>query len=300
MTNPYSQKSLRATLILPQTNFPGTSSNTLTLVGYRMLAAIEQGGGYPNTLTLTVFGMRQDDMNAVTVLWAGATATAVNAEALIQLEASSDGVAWTQVFEGRFVEAAPDYTDAPNVHLHVLAQTGYGLQLQIAPPTSYRGATSIVEIAAYIAGEMGFTLQANGVTGSLSTPYYPGTYMDQFRQLCEHANLDFYFDGNNILAICPQGQPRQGLGAPPVFSPALNNLVGFPTVQRFGIHVDVLWTPAFTLGGLLQVAGSIVPGANGTWLGFKATHNLESLQPGGAWFSHIDCTNPTGAPATAP
>ena len=85
-----------------------------------------------------------------------------------------------------------------------------------------------------------------------------------------------------------------------MFSPQLNNLVGFPTVQRFGIHVDVLWTPPLTLGGLLEVAGSIVPGANGTWLGFKATHNLESLQPGGAWFSHIDCTNPTGAPATAP
>ena len=298
--NPYSQKLLRATLILPQANFPGTSSNTLTLVGYRMLAAIEQGGGYPNTLTLTVFGMRQDDMNAVTVLWAGATATAVNAEALIQLEASSDGVAWTQLYEGRFVEAAPEYTDAPNVHLHVLAQTGYGLQLQIAPPTSYRGSASVAAIAAYIAGEMGFTLQANGVTGNLSTPYYPGTYMDQFRQLCEHANLDFYFDSNNILAICPRGQPRQGLGAPPVFSPQLNNLVGFPTVQRFGIHVDVLWTPPLTLGGLLEVAGSIVPGANGTWLGFKATHNLESLQPDGAWFSHIDCTNPTGAPATAP
>jgi hypothetical protein len=29
---------LRATLILPAGNFPGTTSNTLTLVGYRMLA----------------------------------------------------------------------------------------------------------------------------------------------------------------------------------------------------------------------------------------------------------------------
>lgn len=292
-SNSYSSKLLRATLILPQGNFPGTASNTLMLVGYRMLAHIETASGYPATLNLTVFGMRQDDMNQVTILWAGPNTTAIPANPLIQLEASNDGVAWTQVFEGRFVEAAPDYTAAPNVAMKILAATGYGPNLQIAPPTSYPGvsqyAPSIVSVAQYIVGQMGFKLEVNGVTGNLSTPYYPGTYMDQFRELCKHANLDYYFDVNNVIAICPANTPRQNK-AVPLFTPQ-SGLVGFPTVQRNGVHVDVLWTPALSIGGNLQIADSLVPGANGTWFANHAAHDLESLQPGGAWFSHIDCTN---------
>jgi hypothetical protein len=285
----YSQKLLRATLILPAGTFPGTSSNTLTLAGYRMLASIKAAGCYANTLTLAIYGMRQADMNAVTILWGAATFVAMNARALVQLEASGDGGAsWCQVFEGRFVEASPDYTNVPNAMLHVLAQTGYGAQIDIAPPTSYRGSISIAAVAAFIAGEMGFALENNGVTGNISTPYYPGTYMDQFRELCRHANLDFYFDGNATLAICPKNQPRQGKGVP-VFSPTMGNLVGVPTVQRFGVHAEVIFTPALTIGAELQIQGSIVPSANGTWFAGAMTHDLESLQPDGAWFSRIDC-----------
>lgn len=295
----YSSKLLRATLILPTANFPGTASNTLTLVGYRTLAHIEAAANFPNTLSLTIFGMRQADMNAVTILRQLAHPTAVNARAFVQLEASSDGgQSWCQVFEGNFIDAAPDYTDPPNVALKVLAMAAYGEQVPIAAPTSYPGmspnAPSIVSIAQYLATQMGFTLEPNGVTGSLSTPYFPGTLMDQFKALCQHANLDFYFDGNATLAITPKNQPRQGK-AVPVFSASLGNLVGFPTVQRYGIHVDVLFTPALTLGANLQIEGSIVPGANGSWSAYKMEHDLESLQPDGAWFSHCDCTNPVSA-----
>jgi hypothetical protein len=134
---------------------------------------------------------------------------------------------------------------------------------------------------------MGFTLEPNNVSGSLPTPYFPGTLMDQFKALCEHADLDFYFDGNNVLAICPKNQPRQGKPVP-VFSPT-SGLVGFPTVQRFGIHADVIFTPALTIGSEFQIRDSIVPGANGPWFAVAMTHDLESLQPDGAWFSHIDC-----------
>jgi hypothetical protein len=290
----YSQKNLRATLILPTANFPGTTSNTLTLVGYRMSATIQAAGGFPNQLDLTIYGMRQADMNQVTILWSGSGVTSQNAKAFVQLEASPDGVAWTQVFDGVFLEAAPDYSAAPDVCLRIQAMTGLGAQLAIAPPTSYRGATSIASIAQFLAGKMGFAFENNGVAGNLASPYFPGTYMDQFRQLCDHANLDCYFDGNAVLAICPKNVPRQGKTVP-VFSPT-SGLIGFPRVQRFGVHVDVIFTPALTLGAFLTVAGSIVPGSNGSWFANSVTHELESLMPGGAWFSHVNCVR---SPAVA-
>jgi len=287
MSGSYSAKSLRATLILPTANFPGTSSNTLTLVGYRMSATIQGPAGFPNQLDLTIYGMREADMNQVTILWSAATPQQVSTRALIQLEASPDGAAWTQVFEGTFIQAQPDYRAVPHACLRVQAITGNGMQLAIAPATSYRGQTSIAVIAQYLAQQMGFAFENNGVSGNLASPYYPGTYMDQFRQLAKHANFDFYFDGNATLAICPKNTPRQGKTVP-VFSPS-SGLIGFPTIGQYGIHADVLFTPALTTGAEIRIDGSIVPSANGTWQPYSVTHDLESLMPGGAWFTSMDC-----------
>lgn len=287
MTGSYSEKLLRATLILPTANFPGTSSNTLTLVGYRMSATIQGPAGLPNQLDLTIYGMRQADMNQVTVLWSNATPQLVSTRAMVQVEASPDGTTWTQVFAGTFIQAQPDYSAAPRACLRAHAITGNGMQLGIAAPTSYPGQTSIASIAQYLAGQMGFAFENNGVTGNLSTPYYPGTYMDQFRQLAIHANFDFYFDGNATLAICPKNQPRQGK-AVPVFSPQ-SGLINRPTIGQYGIHADVLFTPALITGSEIQITGSDVPGANGSWQPYSVTHDLESLMPGGAWFSSMDC-----------
>lgn len=293
MSGSYSQKSLRATLLLPEGNFPGTSSNTLTLVGYRMSATIVAASGYPNTLDIMIYGMRQQDMNACTIIFSGATPQLVNARAQVLLEASADGRTWTQVFEGTFIEAQPDYRSIPYAGLRAQAITGAGAQYLIGEATSYPGSASIATVAEYLAGKMGFVLENNGVTGNLSTPYYSGTYMDQFRELARHANFDFYFGSNGTLAICPAGRSR--LGKPvPVFSPA-TGLIGFPTLGRFGPELDVLFTPELTRGGLganIEIADSQVPGTNGVWLPYSITHALESLMPGGSWFSHLACVRP--------
>lgn len=233
-------------------------------------------------------------MNQVTILYSAATPTAALARALINLEATADGEAWTQVFTGTFIQAQPDYRSLPNVCLRVQAVTGNDMQTQIAPPTSYRGATSIAEIAQFLAGKMGFAFENNGVTGNLSTPYYPGTYMDQFKQLAEHANFDFYFDGNGTLAICPANQSRQGKTVP-VLMPQ-SGLINRPTIQHYGIHIDALFAPAFTAGGQIQVSGTDVPGANGLWQPYSITHELECLMPGGSWFSSMDCLPVRAAP----
>lgn len=291
MTDSYAQKLLRATLLLPESNFPGTTSNTLTLVGYRMSASITAASGYLSTLDIAIYGMRQADMDACTIIFSDATPQLVNTRAQILLEASPDGgKTWTQVFEGTFVEAQPDYSNIPAAGFRALAMTGAGMKYQIAQPTSYPGQTSIATIAQYLAGKMGFAFENNGVTGNLSTPYYPGTYMDQLQQLSKHANFDLYFDGNATLAICPKGKPRQGK-AVPVFTPQ-SGLIGFPTIGRFGPNVDVLFTPALTVGGNITIAGSQVPGTNGTWLPFSITHDLECLMPDGSWFSRLKCARP--------
>lgn len=284
----FTNKQLRATLTLPAANqtFPGTNSNQLVLSGFRMSATLTCAGNWTNFCDLTIYGMRQADMNAVTVLWAGPNPTAINARALLVLEAN-DGTGWLQVFQGQFQQAAPDYRAIPDAALSIYAATGYAAQLTPAQPSSYPGGVSVAQVAQTLASTMGFAFENNGVQAQLHTPYYAGTAMDQFRSLCFDANIDYYFDGNGTLIICPKNQGRSGKNPVPV-NPS-SGLIGFPTIQQYGVNVQCLFAPAIALGSPIEISNSGVPGADGGWFPQKAVHQLESVKPGGAWFSSLDC-----------
>lgn len=288
----FTEKQLRAKLILPQGNFPGTDNNTLVLTGLRMSAQLQQAGNWTNSCDLRIWGMRQADMNAVTVLFGqGGQIVNINAVALLILE-SNDGSGWYQIFEGQFIEGGPDYSQQPDVHLHVIAQTGAGQQYLTAEPSSYRGAQNVATIASQLASQMGFEFENNGVQATVTNPYLPGTLMDQFRELAEAAPFDYYFDAKATLVICPPNRSRTGKTAIPV-NPQ-TGLVGYPTLTRFGVELTVLFSPAIQPGWPIQVSGSVVPGCDGTWFPYAANHDLESIVPNGRWFSRLQCASSSG------
>lgn len=289
-------RQLRATLVLPQGTFPETNSNTLVLGGnpglenIRITAKLSGAGNYTNQCNAQIYGMRQADMNAVTVIFAGPNANAqnVNAKAVLILEAL-DNVSgnWLQVFEGQFQEASPDYRAVPQVNLNISAASGYAAQILSAGPSSFTGGVQIADLCKQLAGQMGFAFENNGVTGSLSTPHLSGTLMDQFRQVCEHGNIDYYFDAKQMLIICPKNQPRKNKSAV-VLSPT-SGLIGYVTLARFGIQVDCLWQGAIELGSPIEIQDSQVPGTNGVWFPQMFEHQLDSVKPQGRWFSHLQC-----------
>ncbi len=287
MTTSFVNRTLRATLILPTGNFPGTNSNTLVLQGFRMSARLQGAGNFTNSLALHIWGMRQADMNAVTVLFGqDGNPININARALVILEAS-DSSGFLQVFEGQFFDAQPDYRSLPDVSLTINAMTGMGQQYLAAQPTSINGAADVPGMASKLASQMGFAFENNGVEGSIASPYLGGTLMDQFRQLASDANFDFYFDAKSSLIITPKNQPRKGKNAI-VLSPT-SGLVGYVTLNRFGIELDCLWNSAIENGSPVEIRDSEVPGTNGLWFPYKFTHELEAIKPGGRWFSHLEC-----------
>jgi hypothetical protein len=288
MTTSFVNRLLRATLVLPQGNFPGTNSNTLVLVGVRMSAKLSCAGNFTNQIELQIYGMRQVDMNAVTVLWGqNGNPSSVVDNAILLLEAN-DGSGWLQVYEGQIFDAQPDYKSPPDVCLTVTSMQGYAAQISIAPPSSFAGAVDAATLAQQLAGQMGFAFENNGVNATLHTPYFAGTAMDQFRDLAKAAPFDYYFDAQSTLIICPTNQPRQNKSAV-VLSPT-SGLVGYVSLTRDGgIEFDALFTPAIQLGSAIQIEKSDVPGTNGLWFPKQMTHDLESLRPSGRWFSHIQC-----------
>lgn len=288
MSGSFVNRQLRASLILPQGTFPGTNSNTLVLSGLRTQARVEEAGNFKNYCHIEIFGMRQVDMDAVTVLFGyGGQPQNIAANAVLRLEVSTDKPgSWLQIFSGQFQEARPDYRAVPDVSLNAMAATGYGAQILPVSPVSVNGAADVGDLAQQIASGMGFSFENNGVSGVLNSPYLEGTALDQFRSLTQAAGIDYYFDARGTLAICPANQGRQGKVA--VLLNRNSGLVGYPTPGRFGCAAKCLFNPAIALGAPVQLSDTQVPGCDGLWYSRTARHELDSIKPSGQWFSVLE------------
>lgn len=283
----FTQKLLRVSLTLPAGNFAGPNSNTLVLTGFRTVAHLERAGNFTNQCTLSIYGMRQIDMNAVTVMFGqGGNIQSINTRAIVTLE-SNDGSGWLQIFQGQCQQAQPNYQNAPEVCLTLQASTGAAQQYLTSSPTSIRGAVDVAALAQQLATQMGFPFEDNGVTGSIDTPYLSGTVMDQFRELATASNFDFYFDAKSTLIICPPNQGR--VSKAPIQINFQSGQIGYVTLGQYGITVDVLFSPSIALGWPIQISGSQVKGTNGTWYPYSAIDDLEAVKPGGMWKSRLQC-----------
>lgn len=293
MSASFVNRLLRATLVLPQGTFPGTNSNTLTIAGFRMRAQLRGSANFTNSLVLDIYGMKQADMSAVTVLFftnpeSNVVFTDVNARAIVTLEASNDGgESYLQIYQGQVQEAQANYEGMPEVMLHLESASGYGEQLLKAGPTSVQGGADVASLAEQLATQMGYSFEDNGVTGQINTPYLSGTLMNQFRQLAEAAGFNYYFDAKQTLIICPANQARKG--KTPIAINKDTGLVGYVTLQRFGIRAKVLFDPAIELGSPIELSNTQVPGGDGLWFPMSTQSSLDAITPGGQWFSILDC-----------
>jgi hypothetical protein len=288
----FTKKYLRFTFILANNAvFAGTNSNTLKINGLRASAMI-RGSGLPAfpEAELSIFGLKQDDMNAL-------TATQFQPLAMLRntvLVEADNGQGFSTVFSGQIITSGPDYDGIPNVPLRVQARVLGFDSLNPATPTSYTGAASVSNIVRAIASKLGYVVEDNGVNVNLSNPYFGGTLVDQLRAVASQAGIDVYTEGN-VIAICPKGAPRQQQSFS--LSPT-SGLVGYPKLDyaRGYVHVKALYNSAFRFGGPIKVQDSDVPMANGSWVIGTITHELDSLMPNGRWFSNMLLYPPNSLP----
>lgn len=282
--NSFTVKQLRVTFILAGTNqvFPGTGNNTLVLTNLRMSAKVEAVARLATNLDLKVFGMKQSDMNALTVAWANPP---IVLNHLVIVE-SNDGTGWSQVFSGTIKEAQPIFRAQPDVYFQVIGMTGYFQKINIAAPTTYPYQVDIGVVAADIIEKMGFTYVDGGATGVLDTPYFYGSLWDQLAKACAAAKADFYLQGKDVLVV-PQGKPRTD--APSVVLTGDSGLIGYPEYSGAGLDVTAIFDPAFSCGAPIDLTSSRVPSATGRWFPIKLRHVLEPLLPRGQWITYLQC-----------
>jgi hypothetical protein len=297
--NTYTVKQLRATFTLNGSNavFAQTGANVLTVAGLRMSAVIK-GSGFPSfpEATLRVWGMAQQDMNALSVVKVDSGKTGFLPNTVL-IEANS-GQGWAAAFAGNIQTAGADYSSAPDVCLSVTSMTKSYDLANPATPSAFPVSTSVFDIISVIAAKMGITAINNGVSVSTGGPtYYPQASADQLRAVCTAYNLDpaFSSDGFTVI-VSPKGQADAS--TPFVLTPS-SGLVGYPQAQGNGfIAVRSIYNPVFHVKSPITIQGSDVvvdpnlPAtlnslANGNWVVSAITNTLEALKPDGAWFSDM-------------
>lgn len=307
----FANKVLRFTFQLTNGQTFAGGADILQIAGLRARVEVTCAG-FPSfpVVTARIYGMRQADMNALVSI-------AFNPNQLFRnnffVEADS-GQGFVAIFAGQIKLALPDYSGAPQTALNVEAMVmGFDL-VNKATATSYTGDTDVATICSGLAAKMGYTFQNNGVKGvTLANPYFSGTFADQLRAVAQHAGIDVYFDpGNvpsdntgaggagatNIVIITPKGASR----SLPTFTLAPDSgLVGYPIRESNGfLSMRALFNPALRFGGPVELKNSNVasiPGqpilnADGSWYINALKHTLESVTPGGSWFSDLQCVPP--------
>ena len=189
------------------------------------------------------------------------------------------------IFCGGIQKAWPDFSNSPEVAFCIEADTGTLAAIKPVPPTAYSGNTNIVDIMQKLAGQMGYTLENNGVTGQLASPYFSGAARAQALSAAEAAGIYVYFeDDNGIMSITPMSGSRNV--AAPTISPE-TGLVGYPAYAGPGcIALKTEYNSNIRVLGNVSVQNSIVKNANGTWRVMQLLHDLSTM-PDGPWFTEI-------------
>lgn len=284
-------KRLRVTLILSPQNsngvFPGTKSNTLVIDGLRTIANIQTVPGAVSThADVKIFGMAQQDMNALTTIFFNSSSGPKVVVFNNMIIEANGGDGWTQVFSGQITEAQPEYRSAPHAYFNLQAVVGYQHQIFPVPPSSYQGSVSVASVVQDLAGKMGYAFENDGVTSQISNPYLSGTYWDQLNRICQAGGATYTVAGDT-LAIYPAGKVRSN---PPLLTLGpKSGLVGYPTLEKFGLVISSLFNPGLVAGGRIKIVGSDVPNANGIWSPYMVDHQLEALAPNGAWLTVSQC-----------
>lgn len=281
----FTEKLIRVTFTLgtPGATFPGTQTNRLVLQGLRTSVKVTSVNRQGILASIEVWGMKADDMNALTVAWSAPDGVILENSLVIEV---GDKTRMSEIFRGALYAGQPNYAGAPEVTFVGQAMGGYLQAITPFPDTSWNGSIAIVEMVKKILSGTDFSVVDGGATGTLSNPKFTGSRWQQMETACEATNTDWYVQGKNVI-LCAQNRPLSDI--PAIILSPNTGLIGYPVIDRAGLMVKALFDPALACGSALEIRQSIVPYANGKWFPQKVDHMLEANLPDGKWESEMFC-----------
>ena len=176
-----------------------------------------------------------------------------------------------QIFRGEITKATADFNNAPEVEFTINSKSGSYPSIIPQSPISVQGQQPAAEIIEQLAKQIGYNVETNGITTSISNTYVQGSPIQKIKNIANAINADLIIDDNTIV-IMPRGQARKN-SVTPVLS-AENGLIGYPTLTDDGVQVICFFNPEIQIGSRVKI-DTIVPKAKGTWKVTEVNHELE-------------------------
>jgi hypothetical protein len=280
----FTRKIISVTFALGSKQFTGTNSNTVTMSGLRVSAAINQVTG-PGMIVahVKIFGLPLSQMNQLSTL---GLPPDVYSQNTMTLKAGDDTGQLTTVFQGVVQFGDVDLDGAPDSCFSITSYSGLDVAALVIPPTSAPGSVDAATLIQGLASKAGRGFENNGVSVQLSNPYYHGSARDQIMSCAKAGNFNWYDDGFTI-SIWPQRGSRKGT---PILVSAQTGMVGYPKFSQGGVIVRTEYNPNLVFGRQIKVQSVLTP-ACGVWAINGVDLALETETPGGAWFQTITAYN---------
>lgn len=285
----FTEKLITLQFSLASGQFEG-GGNSAAVQGVRVSFQAEIAG-LPalGTATIAVYGLPLSIMQQLSTVGPQWNARYKNSITVLAGDADSG---MSIVFSGIIYNALIDAAQMPMVALRMNVSPGGFESVNPGTPTSIQGSADAAGMISTLASQMGFTFENNGVSAKLANPYYAGSAWDQMLDIAQDANFNLVVDprgsGNGnagTIAISPQGTARSGAAVG--ISPA-TTMVSYPAFIENQLIVRSLFNPAVKPFGSISVQSSL-QAACGTWLVTKIDHDLDTITPGGNWFSTYTC-----------
>jgi hypothetical protein len=278
----FAQRLINTTISLASGQFAG-GGNSAALTGLRTSLKIENARGQSQgRFEMAIYGMTLSMMNQLTTLGTQYTQRGNNS---ITIDAGDTINGVSTIYMGKIQDAWLDGQAQPMVPFRM---SGFSVGYQAVkptPPTSFKGATPVATILGGLAGQLGMTLENNGVTAVLSNPYLSGDAHSQVVAACKAAGCEYTYD-NGTLAICP---PNGARAKTPVLISPQTGLVGYPMFRESALILRVLLNTEVAALCPITVQSDI-QAACGQWTVNSVNYELESMVPHGKWFMIVSTT----------
>lgn len=290
MTDQFVNRAIDVKLTLGQGDFGAdapSGSNVATFSGLRVSANISfVGSPGVSMANIRVWGLSESIMNTFSSLGRPILYDRTNT---VTLSAGDNVNGIAQVYNGIIQDAYQVFDDSGAASLDITSQPTLVDKTKPIAPSSYPNGADAAVVLSGLANQMGLGFANYGVQVQLSPgSYFWGTAAAQAEQVRKAANILMHNDGTT-LTIWPQG--GTSTGQIPLIGPD-SGLVGYPTLSSYGVKIKTLFNPQIVLTTQIQLQTSLLR-AVGLWYPMSISHELESITPGGAWFTMIDCARNT-------
>ncbi|CNI61661.1 hypothetical protein [Yersinia bercovieri] len=188
-----------------------------------------------------------------------------------------------KLFSGFIVSSYANMNGQPETAIIINAVAAFDLKVTASSPFSRPGAVSVSSMLDAICRLNGYEFHPNGLDGlTAQNPHFPGSPMDQIRDICLTYDLAYQaFD--NTITVWPAKSSVSSVV--PFISPD-HGLIGYPVFTQGGITFQTQFSTLLSQGRDVELQTSL-PNASGRYRLTVVEHFLSSWTEGGNW--HTVC-----------